>query len=98
MVTVWSRRNMNELRLLKHIDEVPLAFSYDASVSGTHLNRVVRFRFPRYPEPSGYDVQNLVTIRMNLAAMWRVIDHRHDADGHTIDPLRRTRLTRSGGN
>lgn len=98
MVTVWSRRDMNELRLLQYVDAVPLASSYDTSVPGTHFNRVVRLRFARYTQPSRYDVQNLVTIRMNLPAMRRVMGHRHDADRHTIDPLRWTRFTRSGRN
>jgi hypothetical protein len=34
---------------------------------------------------------------MNLATMWRVMGHRHNSDGHAIDPLRRAWLTRSGG-
>jgi len=89
---------MNELRLLQHVDEVPLASWYDAGVAGTHFNRGARFRFARYPKLSRYDVKDFITIRMNISPMGRVTRHRHNSDGHTIDPLRRTWLTRSGGN
>ncbi len=40
MVTIWSRRNMNELRFFQHVDAVPLASSYDASVPGTDIERM----------------------------------------------------------
>lgn len=97
MVAIWTRRNVDELSLLQHADAMPFASSYDASLPWTHLDGRVRFRFARYAQPSRYDVEDFVTIRVHLAAMRSGVGHGHNSNAHPIDPLWRTRFTCTGG-
>ena len=97
MVTIWPRRDMNELGFLKHMNSVPFAFRYDARLARMQFNRCVRFGLPGNPEASGNHIEYFVPIRMDFSSVGCVIRNRNDSHGHAIDSRRRTRLMRSGG-
>jgi hypothetical protein len=97
MVTIWSRRDMNELSFLQHVDSVPFAFWHNASFARMQFNGCVRFGLSSDPEASRNHVEYLVPIRMDFAPVRCVIRYRNDSHGHAIDSDRRTRPMRSSG-
>ena len=97
MVTIWPRRDMNELSFLQHVDSVPFAFRYDARFARMQFNGSVRFGLSSDPEASRNHVEYLVPIRMDLASVRCVILNRDDSHGHAVDSGRRPRPVGSGG-
>ena len=97
MVSIWSRRDMNELSFFQYVNSVPFTFRYDACFARTQFNRSVRFGLSNDLDASRNDVEYLVSIRMDLAFVRCVILNRDDADRHAIDSGRWTRLMGSGG-
>jgi len=97
MVTIWPRRDMNELSFLQYVNSVPFAFRYDARFARMQFNGSVRFGLSSDADASRNHVEYLVSIRMDLASVRCVILNRDDSDGHAIDSGRRTRLMGSDG-
>ena len=97
MVTIWPRRDMNELSFLQHVDSVPFAFRYDARFARMQFNGSVRFGLSGDPEASRNHVEYLVSVRMDFASVRCVILNRDDSDGQAIDSGRRTRPMGSDG-
>lgn len=97
MVTIWPRRDMNELSFLQYVNSVPFTFRYDARFARLQFNGSVRFGLSRDLDASRNYVEYLVSIRMDLTSVRCVILDRDDADGHAIDSGRRTRPMGSGG-
>ena len=97
MVTIWPRRDMNELRFLQYVNLVPFAFRYDARFARMQFNGSVRFGLSSDPNAARNHVEYLVSIRMDLASVRCVIRNRDDSDCHAIDSGRRTRPMGSDG-
>src|SRR5262249_9502657 len=96
MVAAWPWGHVNELCRFENADPVPFSPRDDAGLSGPQLDGRARLRFTRHAQPTRDDIEDLVAVRMNLAAVGRIVDHGHDADRHAVDPLGETRLARSG--
>ena len=90
MVTIWPRRDMNELSFLQHVDSVPFAFRYNARFAGMQFNGCGRFGLSSNPEASRNHVEYLVPIRMDFASVRCIIRNRDDPHRHAIDSGRRT--------
>lgn len=97
MVSIWSRRDMNELSFFQNVNSVPFAFRYDARFARMQFNGGVRFGLSSYLDAPRNHVEYLVSVRMDLAFVRCVILNRDDADSHAIDSGRRTRPMGSGG-
>ena len=97
MVTIWPRRDMDELSSLQHVDSVPFAFRYDARFARMQFNGFVRFGLSSDPEAPGNHVEYFVPIRMDFASVRCVILNSDDSHGHAIDSGRRTRAVGSCG-
>ena len=96
VVTIWSRRDMNELSSLQHVDSVPFAFRYDARVARMQFNGCVRCGLSSDPDTARNHVEDLVPIRVDFTSVRCVILNRDDAHGQAIDSDRRTRLVFAG--
>lgn len=97
MVTIWPRRDVNELSFLQYVDQVPFAFRYNARFARMQFNGSVRFGLSSDPDTSRNHVEYLVSIRMDLASVRCVILNRDDSHGHAIDSGRQTGPMNSGG-
>ena len=97
MVTIWPWRDVNELSFLQYVDQVPLAFRYDASLARMQFDGCIRFGLPSDPEASRNYVEYFVPIWMNFASVRCVILNHDDSHGHTIDSGRWASPVGSGG-
>ena len=97
MVTIWPRRNVDELSFLQHMHQVPFTLGHNAGFTGTQLNGYIWRGFSGDTKPSRYYVENFVAIGVDLTSMGRVIDDSHDSHSHAIDSPRRTGSMFSGG-
>jgi hypothetical protein len=88
---------MNELSFLQHMNQVPLAFRYNARFACMQFNGCVRFGLSGDPEAARNHVEYLVPVRMDFASVRCVIRNRDDSYGHAIDSGGRTRPLGSGG-
>jgi hypothetical protein len=97
MIAIGPRRDMNELGLLQYVDSVPFALRDNAGFASVQFNRRVRFRLSSDAEASRNDVEYLVPIRMDFAAVRCVMRNRDDSHGHAIDSGRWAGPMSSGG-
>ena len=69
---------------LKDLHQMPFAFGNDASVSRPQLTGLVRCGFPDDSDFSRYDEDQLISIRMQLTAVWGSTVHVRDCNHEPI--------------
>ena len=97
MITIWARRDVDELRLLYHVDVVPFALRDDARIARAQLEAGISRGLSGDLNAPGNHVEYFVAIGMNLAAVRRILRDCDDSHCHAIDPVWWARPMRSGG-
>src|ERR1700761_2545280 len=75
MTALWTRSNADQPGRLKNLHQMPFTFGNDTRISRPQITGLVRCGFPNDSHFSGDDVYQLISIRMQLAAVWRSTGH-----------------------
>jgi hypothetical protein len=82
-----ARSDEKKMARFAEFDAVPHAFRHDNSLARFHGDLPISVcLFEDHVQPTGYEIEDFVSVRVNFAAMGRISPHPRGTDRESIDP------------